>query len=148
MLAQVQDGTWDRGVPVGGGDRGDPATDFDGSGQCFLTENDPLDSNSDVDAGCTELISPPLDISGGGSLIYSYWIDSGPGSIIDDFLRIDVATDDPPTNWKVVRTYTSPAPAWQTDALDFPGADDPLVHSLQAAVARGKTLTRARRESD
>ena len=39
-------------------------------------------------------------------------------------------------------------PVTELDALDFPGADDPLVHSLQAAVARGETLTRARRESD
>ena len=39
-------------------------------------------------------------------------------------------------------------PVGELDSLDFPGADDPLVHSLQAAAGRGEALTAARRATD
>ncbi len=64
-------GQWQRGVPVGC-NRGDPSTDGDGSGRCYLTENDAGDCNSDVDDGSVTLTSPTMDASAEGTVI-TYW---------------------------------------------------------------------------
>jgi hypothetical protein len=116
VSGNATDGQWTRGVPVND-DRGDPPSDFDGSGQCWVTDNAP--GNSDVDGGSTILTSPVFDASGGGTMSYAYWVNSGPGDLISDSLAVQVATDGAGTNWATVRNYTTESDNWRTDSISI-----------------------------
>ena len=89
------DGQWGRGVPIDC-DRGDPTSDADGSGICFLTDNSSAGNcNSDVDDGQTILTSPALDASAPGSVIsYSRWFNNAVGaSPNQDTMFVQVSGD-------------------------------------------------------
>ena len=105
----VTGGEWERGVPVGGGDRMDPPTDYDGSGQCFLTEN--VDGNSDLDGGPTQLISPLLDLSGTSDpvLRLAYWW--GNDDQDGDPMDIEVSSDGGDT-WTLIETISNVPAEW------------------------------------
>lgn len=72
--ASATSGDWQRGVPVNDPNWDyDPASDYDGSGSCYLTQN--VAGNTDVDAGSVTLTSPTLDTSAGGiSVTYAYYL--------------------------------------------------------------------------
>jgi cysteine-rich repeat protein len=107
-------GAWERGTPAGLGDRNDPTSDFDGSGQCYLTQNGA--GNTDVDGGPTRLVSPVLDLSGGNAtLSYAYWMDS-PGLDGTDGLYVEVSVNGG-ASWTQIAGYTTPANQWQTDSI-------------------------------
>ena len=100
----LESGSWERGIPAGDGTRGDPVTDFDGSGQCYLTGNGL--GNSDVDGGPTRLISPILDLSGANDslLRYARWFTCDDDLTPDqDFLEIE-ASDDDGASWTLIES--------------------------------------------
>lgn len=107
-------GAWQRGVPVGGGFRGDPLADSDGSGACFLTEN--VAGNSDVDGGTVQLTSPLLDASAGEAFLsYSRWYDNtgagtGDGAYADVFV-VELSNDGGAT-WSTLETVGPVADSW------------------------------------
>jgi V8-like Glu-specific endopeptidase len=97
----LTDGPWERGLPAGDGSRGDPTSDFDGSGACFLTDN--VAGNSDVDGGPTRLISPIIDLSGRESVTLSYarWFFNDD----NDIDRLDVhASSDGGSTWTQIES--------------------------------------------
>ncbi len=107
----LTDGAWQRGVPAGGGSRGDPPTDFDGSGFCYITDN--AAGNSDVDGGPTRLISPIIDMSSGGGdyfVSYARWFTNDDGDI--DRLDVHISNNGGST-WTLVESVPGQgAGAW------------------------------------
>ena len=91
----LTDGAWERGIPVGGGDRGDPAQDFEPepNGACWLTANRP--GNSDVDGGSTILTTPALDASDPNSEVcYARWYSNTFGASPNaDVFVVEISTN-------------------------------------------------------
>jgi hypothetical protein len=111
--AALTDGQWERGVPIGGGLRGDPIADADGSGKCYVTAN--RSGNSDVDDGATTLTSPAFNLSGQpeARIRFSLWYDNitgtSPGT---DTLDIQITNNG--TTWVPVESYNLTTGRWET----------------------------------
>ena len=103
------DGAFERGLPLGGGDRGDPAEDYDGSGNLYGT--DLADGNTDVDGGGTELTSPLLDGSQPGSeLVYARFYSNNNGaSPFQDVMTVSISGDGG-SSWNVLEVIGPDGP--------------------------------------
>ncbi len=103
-------GSWERGIPAGTGDRGDPPTDRDGSGQCYVTQN--LPGDFDIDGGETILTSPLISVGSDSWLSYSFWFFNG--TTPDDTFQAEVTADG--VNWilleNVAETSTDSDGGW------------------------------------
>ncbi len=103
VSGSVSDGAWERGIPAGGGGRGDPGTDFDGSGRCYLTDN--VEGNSDVDGGTTILTSPAMDATGGNTtLTYAMWYSNNVGTV-DDSMVVQLSNNNG-NSWTTIDTLS------------------------------------------
>ncbi len=99
----VDEGSWERGVPSGsGGSRGDPPSDSDGSGNCYITGNG---FDEDLDGGPTRLLSPVLDLADGEAYTISYarWLRSYNGTI--DQMVVEISNNDG-GSWTTVETVS------------------------------------------
>jgi choice-of-anchor B domain-containing protein len=148
----ILDGAWDPdpSVPLGGGDRGDPPTDFDGSGACWLTDN--VDGNSDVDGGPTILETRDYDMTGLADPYVSYarwFVNDG-----NDIDRLDVEiSDDGGGSWTLVESVSNTigwvetlvrvsdlvAPTSQV-RLRFSATDNPNDSVTEAGIDRLRIL--------
>jgi hypothetical protein len=105
VSGDAADGPWERGTPITTCERGNPLVDGDGSGQCYLTDNDPSDCNSDVDGGTTTLTSPVMDASADGATL-GYWrwySNTFGGDPMNDVLEVEVS-DDGGASWEPLET--------------------------------------------
>jgi hypothetical protein len=97
-------GYWMRGVPVDDDSWDyDPASDADGSGQCFLTQN--IYGNTDVDDGSVRLTSPVFDMSLPGTISYDYYLylTNTEGGV--DKLLVEANSDGGAGLWKTVAVH-------------------------------------------
>lgn len=111
-------GGWQRGVPVN--DPGwdyDPASDGDGSGQCWLTQN--TTGNSDVDGGSVRLTTTTYDLSSGtGRISYLYFLKLTTVSA-GDGLFVDVSNSGTGGPWTRIRNFTSDGGlTWHADQIE------------------------------
>src|SRR5690606_31874472 len=98
-------GAWQRGVPVNDPSwEYTPATDADGSGSCYLTQN--IMGNSDVDNGAVRLTSPVFDLSPQGSVSYYYFLTLTNTTGNVDRLLVEM-NDGQSASWMQVALHTS-----------------------------------------
>ena len=116
-------GAWERGIPVNDPSWAyDPMSDSDGSGSCYLTQNQL--GATDVDNGSVSLISPVLDFTLPGTFVsYDYFLRMT-GGIGNDRLKVDARNGAGP--WLTVATHASNGGlAWRAhtiNAATFAGA--------------------------
>jgi len=110
-------GDWQRGVPVN--DPGwayDPATDGDGSGQCFLTQNQL--GNTDVDDGAVRLTSPFLDLTGGNVTVsYLYYLRMTNAAGVDRLL-VEISSNGDIGPWTIIAVHaTDGGTSWRSHEI-------------------------------
>ncbi|MEQ8769235.1 MAG: hypothetical protein RIB60_01870 [Phycisphaerales bacterium] len=99
----ITTGTWEIAIPRAEG-RGDPLSDYDGSGRCWVTDNG---LSADVDGGPTVLTSNLIDLSASNDPVVSYarWHDTNDGSGADA-LTVQFS-DNGGASWTTVETIPS-----------------------------------------
>lgn len=102
VTGDALNGLWETGVPIAA-DRGDPPTDFDGSGQCYLTGN--ASGDSDVDGGTTMIESPVFDLDGMHGLVsYARWYANDYGHDPHTDVFVVSISNDSGLNWVTAET--------------------------------------------
>jgi hypothetical protein len=108
-------GQWDRGTPISA--TGAPGVDFDGSGQCWVTDN--RAGNFDLDGGPTTLTTTPYNLSGFGLATVSFarWFTTVNG--VTDSMTFQYSTNG--TTWNTLQS-TGNTVGWQLQSINLPPA--------------------------
>jgi len=112
-------GDWQRAVPVDDTNWSyDPASDSDGSGMCWLTQNE--FGNTDVDNGAVRLISPALDLSAGNVAVsYDYYLRLT-SSGAEDRMLVEIS-DGSSGPWTQVALHDQDGgTSWRSHQIDAP----------------------------
>ncbi|MDF1545558.1 MAG: M28 family peptidase, partial [bacterium] len=110
-------GMWTRGVPVDDPAWAyDPASDGDGSGQCYLTQNGL--GNTDVDGGFVRLNAPLFELPPSGSIEYFYYLNLTNTSGGVDRLLVEISANDLTGPWtEIARHDTNGGLLWRHHAI-------------------------------
>jgi subtilisin family serine protease len=134
------DGAWQCGVPILPAASAPPA-DFDGSGQCYLTDNTP--GNSDVDGGPTRLVSPMFDLSAMSDVTLRYarwWANDDQDS---DPFDVEVSNDGGAT-WALIERVVNVPPGWVEREVRL----DDYTSLTRAVVVRFSAMDRPNNSVD
>jgi choice-of-anchor B domain-containing protein len=125
-------GDWQRGVPVDDPNwQYDPGSDADGSGQCYLTQNEI--GNTDVDDGAVRLTSPQFDLTGAEvGISYEYYLFLTDAA--NDSLLVEISPNGDAGPWTPLATHnTSGGPTWRLHEITGSEIED-------AGVTRTATM--------
>jgi hypothetical protein len=125
VLPGATAGQWQRGVPSNDPNWPyGPEEDGDGSGQCWLTENDnnpayPDPWNTDVDGGAVQLTSYMIDMSGENLLLsYRYYLRLTNTDGAVDRLLVEISPNGDAGPWSTIATHTTDGGAdWRQHQL-------------------------------
>ncbi|MBL4592094.1 MAG: hypothetical protein JKY96_09055, partial [Phycisphaerales bacterium] len=122
--ASAASGRWERATPTGAGIRADAPSDFDGSGQCFITGNGLPGDNTDVDVDQTILTSPVMDATGKAIISYARWFNNAGNPDVDDRFFVEIS-DNAGSTWTALETLGINHPesngGWFTVSLNLEG---------------------------
>ena len=140
---EVSDGPWERGVPRGRGTRGDPASDFDGSGSLWTTG---LARNADLDGGPTRLTTSTYDLTAVGPearIRFAAWFTNDDGD--EDRLDIEMSDDNGDT-WTLAESIAGMPAAWTVRTYrvaDFVTVNDRFKMRFSATDNPNNSVTEA-----
>ena len=97
-------GDWERAIPTGAGQRGEPANDFDGSSRLYITDTGAPGADNDVDGGSTILTSPVMDATGNAIITYARWYDNSVGASPNADTFVVEVSDDNGSTWTNLET--------------------------------------------